>query len=78
MPNFKKSGFRPHEIENFSRGRSPEPPGVLLEASYNGSRKITVTVCLFHAQEIIKGSVERSLLPGTVFLIFREKQALKS
>ena len=41
MPNFKKLGFRPHKIENFSRERAPGPPGVFLDASKNGSRKIT-------------------------------------
>ena len=47
MLNFKKLGFRPHKIDNFPGGRAPAPPGVLFDASYNGSRKITVHGCSF-------------------------------
>ena len=37
----KNSGFGPIKLKIFSRGEVPGPPGVLLDASQNGSRKIT-------------------------------------
>ena len=41
VETLKKLGFRPNKIENLSRRTFPGPLNVLLDASYNGSRKIT-------------------------------------
>ena len=49
MLNFKKLGFRPHKIENFSRGQGPRTPRCLVRRKLQRPGKITVvdmSVCL--------------------------------